>query len=121
MTAERYLVLIVLTLITVVGAVLTNNAAGTPPQFQLYFATSPQAFTTTLNHLEPELIGSFLWDTLFLIGYGLLFLALGWFQRTKTWFGYITMSFGIVGAVLDVLENQKLIELAQQGANLSNM
>jgi hypothetical protein len=63
MTAERYLVLIVLTLITVVGAVLTNNAAGTLPQFQLYFANSPKEFTTTLSHFEPELLSSLRWDT----------------------------------------------------------
>lgn len=126
MTKNRYLMLVVLTLITITSGALTQNAAGKLRQFQLYFASNRTEFTATISQFESRLISSLLWDTLFLVGYGLLFLTIGWFQRTQGRFGYITMVFGGLGAVLDLLENQKLVQLAlesleQQVIDLNTM
>jgi hypothetical protein len=111
MTPDRYALLIALTFITVVGSVLTRRTGGSLDQVRLYFAHDTQEFRDALGNFGPQLLASLRWDFVFLTGYGLLFLTLGWFQRAQGW-GIITLVFGVTGAILDVLENQALARLA---------
>jgi hypothetical protein len=112
MTSNRYAQLIALTLIAVAGSLMTRTTGGSLDQAGLYFAHDAAAFQKVLGPLGPNLVASLNWDFVFLAGYGLLFLALGWFQRTQGRWGIMTMVVGGLGAVLDALENQTLLQLA---------
>jgi hypothetical protein len=111
MTPDRYALLIAVTGVAILGAVLSGLATGKLRQARLYFARDAKDFNDTLNGFEPQLRASLRWDHLFLIGYGALFGLIGWYQLGQ-WWGRPTMFFGVVGAILDVLENRALVALA---------
>jgi hypothetical protein len=111
MTPNRYALLIALTVIAGVGSLMSRTTGGSLDQAGLYFAHDASAFQKLLGPLGPNLVASLNWDFVFLGGYGLLFLALGWFQHAQGRWGTITLVVGGLGAVLDVLENQTLLQL----------
>jgi hypothetical protein len=103
--------LILLTIGTIFFAIRTDTSR-TFNQMELYFAANPKAFAGTLSGHENALFTSLQSDRWFLIGYGALFAITGLLQCRYNFWGLLTLGFGVIGALLDVLENNGLTSAA---------
>jgi hypothetical protein len=105
--------LIFFTCLTIAAAVISRVSGGIGfDQIGLYFAATPEDFKRILSgHKDPFLL-SVRWDFVFLIGYGVLFGIIGVLQCRYNFWGVFTLGFGVIGALLDVLENNGLTSAA---------
>jgi hypothetical protein len=107
------IVLIFFTCLTIGAAVISRISGGIDfDQIRLYFAATPKDFKNTLLGHETPIIWGVCWDFVFLFGYGTLFGIIGALQCRYNFWGVFTIGFGVIGALLDVLENNGLTSAA---------